>query len=97
MREKFYKYTPSFRAINLFLTVAWGVMLPIAIVTGLWKSVAFISVVSIYANFVSHLAAWRADVPIPNPTEHKIVEGVEEIKEQVKPDCGQDTVYTKSS
>jgi hypothetical protein len=31
--------------------------------TGWLYSIAFISTVSIYANFISHVAAWRADVP----------------------------------
>ena len=35
----------------------------VALVTGWVYSVAFITVVSIYANIASHLAAWRADVP----------------------------------
>ena len=39
-------------------------MLPIAYMTGWIYSIVFISLVSIYANFVSHLSAWRADVPI---------------------------------
>lgn len=38
--------------------------MPVAIVTGWLYSLAFISAVSIYANFASHLAAWRADVPM---------------------------------
>lgn len=56
--------TFSFRAINLWLTILWAAMLPLSIVTGWWRIVAFVSVISIYANFASHLAAWRADVPI---------------------------------
>lgn len=51
------------RNINLVLAIAWAAMLPIAILTDWIYSVAFISTVSIYANFVSHIAGWRADEP----------------------------------
>ena len=51
------------RKLNFVLAVAWAVMIPVAIMTGWLYSIAFISTVSIYANFISHVAAWRADVP----------------------------------
>jgi hypothetical protein len=51
------------RRLNLALAVAWALMIPIAILTGWIYSIAFISAASIYANFISHIAAWRADVP----------------------------------
>lgn len=53
----------TWRKINLGLAIAWAIMVPVSIVTGWLYSLAFISAVSIYANFVSHVAAWRADVP----------------------------------
>jgi predicted membrane chloride channel (bestrophin family) len=55
--------TWDYRRLNAIMTVVWCVMVPVALVTGWIYSVAFISVVSIYANIASHLAAWRADVP----------------------------------
>lgn len=51
------------RRFNAALTMVWLAMCPIALATGWIYSVAFVSLVSIYANAVSHLAAWRADVP----------------------------------
>jgi hypothetical protein len=51
------------RKLNFLLAVGWAVMIPVAIMTGWLYSIAFISTVSIYANFISHVAAWRADVP----------------------------------
>jgi len=54
----------NWRRINLVLTFVWLAMIPIAVVTGWLYSIAFISAASIYANVASHLAAWRADVPI---------------------------------
>lgn len=54
----------NFKNLNLFLTIVWAAMLPVAYMTGWIYSIAFISLASIYANFASHLAAWRADVPI---------------------------------
>ena len=52
------------RWINLLLALAWVVMVPVSLETGWIYSVAFISAVSMYANFVSHIAAWRADEPV---------------------------------
>lgn len=34
-------------------------MMPLAIITGWIYLVAFISVISIYANFASHFSAWQ--------------------------------------
>lgn len=55
----------AWRWINLALAITWAAMLPLSIATGWIYSVAFISAVSIYANFVSHIAGWRADEPTP--------------------------------
>jgi len=51
------------RRLNLALAILWALMIPISVWTGWIFSIAFIAAASIYANFVSHLAAWRADVP----------------------------------
>jgi hypothetical protein len=45
---------------HMTLTLAWGAMLPIAYLTGWLKSVVFVSLISIYANFVGHFSAWQA-------------------------------------
>jgi ABC-type transport system involved in Fe-S cluster assembly fused permease/ATPase subunit len=50
--------------LNLVLAIAWVAVVPVSIMTGWIYSVAFISAVSIYANFVSHIAGWRADEPV---------------------------------
>jgi hypothetical protein len=52
------------RWLNLALALVWVAMVPVSIITGWIYSVAFISAVSIYANFVSHIAGWRADEPV---------------------------------
>lgn len=46
---------------QLWLTVLWVVMMPVATITGWIYSVAFVSVVSIYANAASHWAAHKGD------------------------------------
>ena len=51
------------RRLNFALAVAWALMIPVSILTGWIYSIAFIAAASIYANFISHVAAWRADVP----------------------------------
>jgi hypothetical protein len=51
------------RRLNFTLAVVWTAMIPVSVMTGWIYSIAFIAAASIYANFVSHLGAWRADVP----------------------------------
>jgi hypothetical protein len=55
--------TRAIRVTNMLLAVAWAVMVPVSVITGWVHSIDFVSLASIYANSVSHLAAWRADVP----------------------------------
>lgn len=65
-------WSPSVQHVrwaNLAGAILWGGTLPVAIVTDWIYSVAFISAASIYANFVSHLSAQRADVPDPEIIE----------------------------
>lgn len=42
------------------LTVLWAIMMPVAIITGWITVIAFVSVISIYANFGAHFGAWQA-------------------------------------
>jgi hypothetical protein len=54
----------SWRRVNLTLAILWALMVPVSLVTGWVYSVAFVSLASIYANAATHLAGWRADVPV---------------------------------
>lgn len=54
----------SYRRFNAYLTVIWSLAIPLSYTVGWLNSVIFVSLVSLYANFASHMAAWRADVPI---------------------------------
>lgn len=53
----------TWRRANLYLAIAWAVMVPVALATGWVYSVAFVSLASLYANAATHIAGWRADVP----------------------------------
>jgi len=48
------------RRLHLVLTVAWFVMVPVAVATGWIGSVVFVGACSIYANAVGHFSAWQA-------------------------------------
>jgi hypothetical protein len=48
------------KSIHGWLTVAWFMMMPLAVATGWVASVVFISVISIYANFAGHFSSWQA-------------------------------------
>jgi aryl-alcohol dehydrogenase-like predicted oxidoreductase len=50
------------RILNLLAAIAWLAIVPIAWLLNWLSSTTFISGASIYANFASHIAAWRADV-----------------------------------
>jgi uncharacterized membrane protein YhaH (DUF805 family) len=54
----------TWRRANFWLAVVWALMIPVSVATGWIYSLAFISAASIYANVASHVAAWRADVPL---------------------------------
>lgn len=53
------------RRANKLAAWAWLLMVPVAVATGWIYSIAFTGACSIYANFISHAAAQRADVPDP--------------------------------
>ena len=75
--------TQTVRRANAAAAVAWAAMVPISIVTDWIYSIAFIAACSIYANFVSHLSAQRADVPDPEILGclHEIIDYLEDIEE----------------
>lgn len=50
----------AMRRFHLVLTVIWAVMMPVSLWKGWVFSIAFISVISIYANFVGHFSSWQA-------------------------------------
>lgn len=50
----------ALRAFNGAATVAWLLLLPVALMTGLKNSLPFIVAVSIYANVVGYFSAWVA-------------------------------------
>jgi hypothetical protein len=53
----------TWRVANLVGFILWLLVVPVALLAGWYHSLPFIAAASIYANAVSHLAAWRADVP----------------------------------
>lgn len=46
--------------IHAWLTVAWGVMIPLSLITGWIESLVFVAAISIYANLGAHFSAWQA-------------------------------------
>lgn len=63
------------KILNLSATLIWLGMVPVAYFLNWYYSIAFISACSIYANFASHLAAWRSDVN-PNQEQLDRIEGM---------------------
>jgi hypothetical protein len=50
----------AWRKLHAYLTVAWALMVPLAILTGWIYSIAFISAISLYANVAGHWSSWQA-------------------------------------
>jgi hypothetical protein len=57
------------KVLNLLAALAWLLLVPVAWFLSWFNSVPFISAASIYANFASHVAAWRSDV---NPNQEQL-------------------------
>lgn len=72
------------RWLNLLAALAWALMMPIAWAMHWLASVPFVSTASIYANFASHLAAWRADVP----TDRSQLDRIEQKLDQLLSESG---------
>jgi hypothetical protein len=52
---------PEFlRAFHGWMTLAWGVLIPITVFTGLKGSIIWIALMSVWANFVGHFSSWQA-------------------------------------
>lgn len=48
------------RAVNGWLTIAWIVMIPVSVLSGLINSVAYVSALSLWALVSGHWSAWQA-------------------------------------
>jgi hypothetical protein len=57
------------KLLNLLAALVWLAIVPIAWVLQWFNSVPFISGASIYANFASHIAAYRSDA---NPNQEQL-------------------------
>lgn len=50
----------KWRRLNGWLVILWALMLPLSVFTGWLNIVAYVAVLSIYANFAAHLGVWAA-------------------------------------
>lgn len=70
----------TWRTANLVGFVLWLLVVPAALVAGWYHSLAFIAGAAMYENAVSHLAAWRADVPTERePQAHDLADVLREL------------------
>lgn len=53
------------RKLNALAALLWAACVPIGLYLGWQESIPFLFFASVYANFVGHLSAERADVPDP--------------------------------
>lgn len=52
---------PTFlRGFHGVMTLAWGALIPITVLTGLKGSIVWIALMSVWANFVGHFSSWQA-------------------------------------
>lgn len=48
------------RAFHGWMTLGWGVLIPVTVLTGLKGSIIWIALMSVWANFVGHFSSWQA-------------------------------------
>ena len=48
------------RRFHGYMTVLWGLLVPITVFTGLKGSIVWIALMSVWANFVGHFSSWQA-------------------------------------
>jgi hypothetical protein len=48
------------RAFHGWMTLTWGMLIPITVLTGLKGSIVWIALMSVWANFVGHFSSWQA-------------------------------------
>lgn len=48
------------RLFHGIMTILWALLIPVTIFTGLKQSVAWIALMSVWANFVGHFSSWQA-------------------------------------
>ncbi|MCU1675770.1 MAG: hypothetical protein JWM93_528 [Frankiales bacterium] len=52
---------PAFlRGFHGWMTLGWGLLVPITIFTDLKTSITWIALMSVWANFVGHFSSWQA-------------------------------------
>lgn len=52
---------PEFlRSFHGWLTLAWGILIPVTVLTNLKGSIIWIALMSVWANFVGHFSSWQA-------------------------------------
>ena len=69
---------PAFlRGFHGWMTLGWGALVPITILTNLKTSITWIALMSVWANFVGHFSSWQAA-----RVEVKQDELIEETSEQ---------------
>ena len=71
---------PAFlRGFHGWMTLGWGLLVPITVLTNLKTSITWIALMSVWANFVGHFSSWQAA-----RVEVKQDELIEETSEQVE-------------
>lgn len=48
------------RRFHAWMTLTWGLLIPISLVTSLKTSLIWVVLMSAWANFASHFSAWQA-------------------------------------
>jgi hypothetical protein len=51
---------PFLRGFHGWMTLGWGVLIPLTIFTDLKTSITWIALMSVWANFVGHFSSWQA-------------------------------------
>ena len=67
------------RAFHGWMTLGWGLLIPITVFTGLKGSIVWIALMSVWANFVGHFSSWQA-ARVEVKQDEQVEEAVGEAK-----------------
>jgi hypothetical protein len=70
----------AFKRYHLYATLFWMAMIPVAFITGLARSIAFITLISLWALVSTEWGAWQASRAEVKVGEAEIVEHAEVVE-----------------
>jgi hypothetical protein len=76
---------PAFlKGFHGWMTLMWGLLIPVTVLTDLKTSIFWIALMSVWANFVGHFSSWQA-ARVEVTQDEALSENTQAIAEQRSP------------